>query len=132
MKSVLVAVLASLLLAATASAQSPRVDIVSRTANIPKAKVAHTNALSVQEYLNRSVGLADQYLCGKLTPGWQCWSIDAAWVVNWQPHGPHVAVRWTERTLSAPPGSNQRYCIGNIYWSHTSYFNYGNTCSLPF
>jgi hypothetical protein len=128
MKSILVAVLASLLLAATASAQSPRVDIVSRTANIPKAKVAHTNALSVQEYLNRSVGLADQYLCGHNNPGWLCFSMDAAWVVDWQPHGPHVAVRYTEATVSG----GRRSCISNIYWSHTSYFNYGNTCSLPF
>jgi hypothetical protein len=124
----LIAALAALALFPALAQASPRVNVVSRTGHVPQAMTAHTNALSVQEYINRSVGLADQYLCGHNTPGWGCWSINQAWVVNWQAHGPHVAVSYTEATASG----GRRGCVSNIYWSHTSYFNYGNTCYAPF
>jgi hypothetical protein len=95
---------------------------------VPSAASAHTNALPVQEYLNRSVGLADQYLCGHNNPGWQCFAMQQAWVVNWQAHGPHVAVSYLEATASG----GRRSCTSNIYWSHEVPFNYGNSCWLPF
>lgn len=99
---------------------------------VPAAASAHTNALSVPEYLNRSVTLADQYLCGRNNAGWGCFSIDQVWVVNWPGgtggHGPHVAVSYTEATASG----GRRSCISNIYWTHTVPFNYGNSCWLPY
>jgi hypothetical protein len=129
--------LAALTLTSTASARD-YVRVTDRTANVPgvfyqhvkvpKAKASHvTEAWSW--YDQQSLNLANAYLCGHNDPGWSCFQFTEVYAVDsYAGHGPHELVEYIEKT----PSGRMRKCDSNIYWTHETYFNYGNYCWLPY